>query len=116
MYGIPLGLEYSNDTCKGGAMEVVMVEFEVGSDQVEDCAAALKELMNSLVAKQKQFHGATIHVEEATGTVINIMQWDRAQDFIDFRDANQDTIGPAIGRFRPKGRMLKIAGEIKKQV
>lgn len=96
-------------------MEVVMVEFAAGSDQIDDCVAALTELMNALVAKQEQFHGATIHVEESTGKVINIMRWDRAQDFIDFRDSNQNIIGPAIGRFGPEGRMLKIATEIKKQ-
>jgi hypothetical protein len=96
-------------------MEVVMVEFAVGSDQVAECVKALTELMNSQVAGQEKFHGATIHVEESTGKVINIMRWDRAQDFIDFRDANQDIIGPAIGRFNPEGRMLKIATEIKKQ-
>jgi hypothetical protein len=100
---------------KGGSMEVVMVEFAAGFDQVEECVEALTGLMRTLVAGQPRFHGATIHVEESTGTVINVMQWDRAQDFIDFRDANQDVIGPAIGRFGPKGRMLKIATEIKKQ-
>lgn len=93
-------------------MEVVMVEFAAGSDQVDDCVAALTELMNSLVAEQSEFHGATIHVEESTGTVLNVMRWNRAQDFITFRDTNQDIIGPAIGRFNPKPRVLKVVAEI----
>ena len=96
-------------------MEVVMVEFAAGSDHVGACVAALKDLMTTLVAKQPQFHGATIHVEESTGTVINVMRWDRAKDFIIFRDSNQDIIGPAIGRFKPKPRVLTIAAEIASQ-
>ena len=52
------------------------------------------------------------HVEEATGTVINMMKWDKASDFVEFRDSNQEIIAPVLGKFGPKGRMLKIAVEI----
>lgn len=93
-------------------MEIVMVEFEVGTDTIVECVAALNELMDAVVVKQPKFHGATIHVEESTGTVINIMKWDKAADFVEFRDANQDVIAPVLGKFGPKGRMLKVAVEI----
>lgn len=76
------------------------------------CAKALTDLMNSVVSKHPKFQGATIHVEDSTGMVINIMRWDKATDFIEFRDSNQEIIGSAIGRFGPKGRMLKISAEI----
>ena len=93
-------------------IEIVMVEFEVGLDTIAECVAALNELMDAVVAQQPKFHGATIHVEESTGTVINIMKWDKASDFVEFRDSNQDIIAPVLRKFGPKGRMLKIAVEI----
>ena len=93
-------------------MEIVMVEFEVGTETIGECVAALNELMATVVAKQPRFHGATIHIEESTGTVINFMKWDKASDFVEFRDSNQDIIAPVLGKFGPKGRMLKIAVEI----
>jgi hypothetical protein len=40
------------------------------------------------------------------------MKWDNAADFVEFRDSNQDIIAPVLGKFGPKGRMLKIAVEI----
>ena len=93
-------------------MEIVMVEFEVGAHRVADCVAALNELMATVVSKQKHFHGATVHIEESSGTVINMMKWDKASDFVEFRDSNQDIIAPVLGHFGPKGRMLKIALEV----
>lgn len=96
-------------------MEVVMVEFPVGSDATDECVAALEQLTTSVVAKQPKFHGATVHIETATGTVINIMQWEKASDFIEFRDANQDIIGPVLGKYGPKGRMLTVACRIAAQ-
>lgn len=96
-------------------METVLVEFEVGPERTDACVAALTALMQSVVSKQPAFHGATIHVETATGTVINVMRWDRAADFVAFRDSNSDVIGPAIGQFQPRGRMLTIAAEIASQ-
>lgn len=92
-----------------------MVEFEVGTEKVAECVAALSELMTTVVAKQAHFHGATIHVEESAGTVINVMKWDKASDFVEFRDSNQEIIAPALGRFGPKSRMLKVAMEISAQ-
>ena len=89
-----------------------MVEFVVGPELTDECASALQELMTTVVAKQPKFHGATIHKEESSGTVINIMKWDRAVDFVEFRDSNRAIIGPAIGKYGPKGRMLKIVVEI----
>ncbi len=93
-------------------MEIVMVEFSVGKESTTACVSALTNLMTSVVAKQPKFHGATVHIETATGTVFNIMQWERASDFIEFRDSNQDLIGPVLGKFNPNGRFLTIAGEI----
>ena len=93
-------------------MEIVMVEFEVGVKTVPACVAALNELMETVVSKQKHFHGGTIHIEESTGTVINIMKWDKASDFVEFRESNQDIIAPVLGHFGPKGRLLKIAVEV----
>jgi hypothetical protein len=52
-------------------MQVIMVEFAVGTDQADACVAALKGITSTLVAAQPQFHGATVHVEHATGTVLN---------------------------------------------
>ena len=92
-------------------MEVVMVEFENSPEDTEGCVAALNELMSTVVSKQPEFNGATVHVEESTGTVINVMRWTKATDFIEFRDSNQDIIGPALGKYGPRGRMLKIALE-----
>ena len=93
-------------------MEVVIVEFAVGPELTDECVTALKELMTSVVAREPRFHGATIHKEESTGTVINIMKWDKATDFVKFRDSNQEIIGPVLGKYGPKGRMLKIVVEI----
>ena len=93
-------------------MEVVMVEFENSPNDTQGCVAALQELMSTVVAKQPEFHGATVHVEEGTGTVINVMRWTKASDFVAFRDSNQDIIAPALGKYGPKGRMLKIAFEL----
>ena len=89
-----------------------MVEFENSPGDIEGCVAALKELMSTVVSKQPEFHGATIHIEESTGTVINIMRWTKATDFVAFRDSNQDIIAPALGKYGPKGRMLQIALEL----
>lgn len=52
-------------------MQIVMVEFAVGPERVDACVEALKGITGTLVAAQPEFHGATIHVEKATGTVIN---------------------------------------------
>ncbi len=52
-----------------------MVEFAVGPERVDACVEALKGISGTLVAAQPEFHGATIHVEKATGTVINCMRW-----------------------------------------
>ena len=89
-----------------------MVEFAVGPGLTDECASALRELMTTIVAKQPRFHGATIHKEESTGTVVNIMKWDKAADFVDFRDSNQAIIGPVLGKYGPRGRMLQIVVEI----
>ena len=89
-----------------------MVEFAVGPELTDECVAALRELMTSVVARQPRFHSAIILKEESTGTVINIMKWDRATDFVEFRDSNQAIIGPIFGKYGPKGRMLKIVTQI----
>lgn len=91
-----------------------MVEFAVGPERVDACAAALKQITGTLVAAQPEFHGATIHVEAATGTVLNYMRWDTHQDFINFRDSNAEKIGEVLGEFGPKGRMIDIVAEIPK--
>ena len=93
-------------------VEVVMVEFAVGPELSDECVAALGELMTAVVARQPKFHSATIHKEEATGAVINIMRWDRATDFVEFRDSNQEIIGPVLAKYGPKGRMLQVVAEI----
>ena len=95
-------------------MQIVMVEFAVGEDRVDTCVEALTELMNGFVAQQPAFHGATIHVEKSTGTVINHMRWNTHRDFIDFRDSNAERIGAALGEFGPRGRMLDVVAEIAK--
>ena len=94
-------------------MELVMVEFAVGKDQVRNCIEELRNLMNSLVVEQAHFHGSTIYIEEHTGVVINAMKWDSHRDFIEFRDANINMIETAIGKFNPNPRWLMIAHEIK---
>jgi hypothetical protein len=93
-------------------MQVAMVEFAVGPDRVDACVAALKDITGTLVAAQPQFHGATVHVEKATSTVINYMLWDTHEDFINFRDSNAEKIGEVLGEFGPKGRMIDIVAEI----
>ncbi|MBT3399843.1 MAG: hypothetical protein HOL07_16880 [Rhodospirillaceae bacterium] len=93
-------------------MQIVMVEFAVGPERVDACVAALKAITGTLVAAQPEFHGATIHVEAATGTVLNYMRWDTHQHFIDFRDSNAEKIGEVLGEFGPKGRMLDMVAEI----
>lgn len=93
-------------------MEIVMVEFEVGSARVAACVAALTGLMETVVSTQKKFHGATIHIEESTGTVINIMKWVKASDFVAFRDLNREMTASVLGQFGPQARELKIAVEI----
>lgn len=95
-------------------MQIVMVEFAVGTDKVDACLAALKGITGTLVAAQPQFHGATVHVEHATGTVINYMLWDTHEDFINFRDSNAERIGEVLGEYGPKGRMLDVVAEIPK--
>lgn len=95
-------------------MDAVLVEFAVGKDRTEECRQAVAELTRSFVALQPAFHGATIHVEEETGTVWNLMHWDTYQDFIAFRDGNADRIGTAVGQYGPKGRMLTIADRVEK--
>lgn len=96
-------------------MQVAMVEFAVGPDKVDACVAALKDITGNFVALQPAFHGATVHVEKATGTVINYMLWDTHEDFINFRDSNAERIGEVLGEFGPKGRMIDIVAEIPKK-
>ncbi len=93
-------------------MQIVMVEFAVGANRVDACLEALKDITGTLVAAQPQFHGATFHVEHATGTVLNYMRWDPHQDFIAFRDSNAEKIGEVLGEFGPQGRMLDVVAEI----
>jgi len=93
-------------------MQIVMVEFAVGSDRIDACVAAVSEITGSLVAKQAAFHGATIHREDATGTVWNVMRWDSHQAFIEFRDSNAERIGAALGEFQPHGHLLDIANTV----
>ena len=93
-------------------MDIVMVEFKVGDDLVEECADAVQKLTSSLVAKQPHFHGANVTVDRNSGTVVNLMCWDSAQHFIRFRDANQDIIGPRIGHFGPTPRILEVSAQI----
>ena len=93
-------------------MQIVMVEFAVGEDRVDACVEALKDITGNFVALQPQFHGAILHVEKATGTVINRMIWDSHEDFIHFRDSNAEKIGEVLGEFGPKGRMLDVVAEI----
>ena len=95
-------------------MQIVMVEFAVGPERVDACVEALKGITGTLVAAQPEFHGATLHVEKATGTVINYMRWDTHQHFIDFRDGNAEKIGEVLGEFGPMGRMLDVVAEIPK--
>lgn len=90
-------------------MEAVVVEFEVGTERVSACVAALTQITDSLVSKQAEFHGNTILVDDDSGTVANMMLWDKASDFIAFRDNNADIIGPALGHFGPKPRFYKVA-------
>ena len=94
-------------------MEAVIVEFAVATDEVDECVAALQTLTDSLVAKQPSYHGHTLLVEQDTGVVSNVMFWDKASDFIQFRDANRSTIGAAIGRFGPKPRFYQVARAFK---
>ncbi len=93
-------------------MQIVMVEFAVGPSRVDACVAAVKEATSTLVAPQAAFHGATIHREDATGTVWNVMRWDSHQAFIDFRDSNAERIGALLGEFSPNGHMLDIAASV----
>ncbi len=95
-------------------MPVVMVEFAVGTDKLDACVEALTGITGTLVAAQPQFHGATVHVEHATGTVLNYMLWDTHQDFINFRDGNAKKISEVLGEFGPQGRMLDVVAEIPK--
>jgi len=90
-------------------MQIVLVEFAVGTEKTSACLSAIENLMRTEVAKQPAFHGATVHEEKATGTVWNLMRWDTHQDFIDFRDGNPELIGAALGEFGPQGRMLDVA-------
>jgi hypothetical protein len=96
-------------------MQVAMVEFAVGPDKVDACVAALTDITGNLVALQPAFHGATVHVEKATGTAINYMLWDTHEDFINFRDSNAERIGEVLGEFGPKGRMIDVVAEIPKK-
>lgn len=89
-------------------MQIVLVEFAVGVERADACLAAVEKITREFVALQPTFHGATIHSEQATGTVWNMMTWDTHQDFIDFRDGNADRIGAALGEFGPAGRMLDV--------
>ena len=93
-------------------MQIAMVEFAVGPERVDACVEALKGISGTLVAAQPEFNGATIHVEKATGTVINCMRWNTHQHFIDVRDSNAEKIGEVLGEFGPMGRMLNVVAEI----
>ena len=93
-------------------MQIVMVEFAVGPERVDACVEALTGITGTLVAAQPEFHSATLHVEKATGTVINYMRWNTHQHFIDFRDSNAEKIGEVLGEFGPMGRMLDVVAEI----
>lgn len=95
-------------------MQVVLVEFAVGTERTAACLQALEELMRTEVIKQPAFHEATVHEEKATGTVWNMMLWDSHADFINFRDSNPELIGRYLGEFGPQGRMLDIATVIRK--
>ncbi|MGR8950736.1 MAG: hypothetical protein ACU84Q_22065 [Gammaproteobacteria bacterium] len=97
-------------------MEAVIVEFNVGPDKVDACVSALQELTDTLVSKQANYHGHTLMVEQSTGAVANIMLWDKATDFVEFRDANRSTIGAAIGHFGPKPRFFDVARDFKAPV
>lgn len=66
------------------------------------------------MAAQPQFHGATVHVGKATGTVINCMLWDTHEDFINFRNSKAEKIREVLGELGPKGRMIDIVAEIPK--
>ncbi|NKB48388.1 MAG: hypothetical protein GKS02_03375 [Alphaproteobacteria bacterium] len=96
-------------------MQIVMVEFAVGAERLDACVAAVSEITNALVATQAAFHGATIHREEATGTVWNVMRWDSHRAFIEFRDSNAERIGAALGEFQPHGHMLDVAAMVEPQ-
>lgn len=93
-------------------MQIVMVEFAVGSDRVDACVDAVKVATKTLVAPHPAFHGSTIHREDATGTVWNVMRWDSHQAFIDFRDSNAERISELLGEFAPHGHMLDIAAVV----
>ena len=92
--------------------EIVMVEFPVGKALTGECVDAVRELTASLVAQQPKFYGATIMVDHTSGHVVNLMRWETADDFIRFRDSNQDTIAPSIGRFNPSPRIFEVQAEI----
>lgn len=94
-------------------MEAVIVEFSVGKDMVDACVTALQTLTDELVSKQAAYHGHSIFVEHETGTVANVMLWDKASDFVEFRDSNRSVIGSAIGHFGPKPRFYSVAREFK---
>ena len=93
-------------------MDLVIVEFKASGDRSDECVAALESLTEYLVSKQPAFRGTTIVVDTADGTVMNLMQWDSAADFVAFRDANQDVIGPALGQFGPTPRFTTIAATL----
>ena len=93
-------------------MEVVIVEFENSASDTEGCVAALNQLMTEVVSKQPAFISARVHVEQSSGVVVNVMHWQRAADFFAFRDANGDIIGPALGKYGPKGRAFNVAFEL----
>lgn len=93
-------------------MDVVMVEFDTTPENAAECVAAIREITTSLMSKHNRFHGTSVHIETGSGKVINAMRWDKAQDFIDFRDANQAQIGPALGQFKPSPRFFHLEEEI----
>ncbi len=93
-------------------MQIVMVEFAVGTDRVEACAAAVEQATKTLVAPQPAFRGSTIHREDATGTIWNVMRWDSHQAFIEFRDANAERIAALLGEFGPTGHMLDVVAAV----
>ena len=92
-----------------------MVEFAVGPDRVDACIAAVAEVTTSLAATQPAFHGATIHREDESGTIWNVMRWDSHRAFIEFRDSNAERIGAALGEFQPRGHMLDIAAVVESE-